>query len=195
VTAGTRRWWLRGALRRGPIVRTVDRIEAYAVVACIVLLAFAVHPAVDVAQSVYTTSSAAFAKETATRHLVEAVALEAGRPTAQGPGAAYSAHVQWFSRNETHDKLIRMDHAVKSGDHVRIWVTDEGKATSPPRNDSDARADSVGAGAVVWLAALAAGLCALAVLRRGLDRLRYRAWDRDLRTLVDNDGGWATRNT
>jgi hypothetical protein len=186
---------LRAALRRGPIARTVDRVEAYAVIACLLLLAFAVHPAMGVAHDVYESSSAAFAKEAATRHTVDAVALASGRSAAQGPGAAYSAHLQWFGRNETHDKVIRMDHPVKAGDHVKIWVTDEGEATAAPRSDSDARSDSVGAGVVVWLAALVAAACALAVLRRGLDRLRYRAWDRGLRTLVDDDGGRATRNT
>ena len=47
----------------------------------------------------------------------------------------------------------------------------------------------------LWLLCLAAVAGALEVLRRVLDRVRHRGWDRDLRLLVDNGGGSSTTRT
>ena len=33
------------------------------------------------------------------------------------------------------------------------------------------------------------------LIRRGLDRSRYRSWERELHLLAYNDDGWANRNT
>ncbi|MET0451011.1 MAG: hypothetical protein ABW137_04170 [Mycobacterium sp.] len=190
-----RRWWLLGALRRGRVVRTVDRVEAWTALAVIVLVLVGIHPVAGFARDVYTTNSAAFAAEAATRHTVQAVAVNASQTATRGVGSAYQVQVQWFAGNETRDKVVRIDRAVVAGEHIPIWVNDAGQVTTPPRTDADARTDAIGAGAIVWLVTVAAGAAALTAFRRVLDRLRYHAWDRGLRALADNDGGWATRNS
>ena len=195
MTGSRRRWWLLRALRRGRVARPVDRAEAWVAIACLLLLVLAAHPIAGLARSVHDTNAAAFAQEAATRHVVDGVALSSSQTATRGLGSAYQVQVQWFARNETRSQVVRVDHAVDTGDRVPIWLDDTGKITTAPRTDADAQADAIAVGAIVWLAAVAAGLAALAVLRRVLDRVRYRAWDRGLRALVDNDGGWATRNS
>lgn len=161
-----------------------------------VLLALVAYWCVGLGHVIDAERAALFAREAATRHSAEATAVSAAKaPTpTQAPG--YTVHVQWVSQNVTHDDVMRVSRDVRPGDKVPVWLDEQGKLTQAPRTAADATADAVASAVLLWLVALSAVVGALYGLRRLVDRARYRAWDRDLhRLLVDNDGGWATRNT
>ena len=158
----------------------------------IALLVFAGYQAAGVDRSVYAARSATIAAETQARHPVEAVAVSPSTVSAQGVILAYATQVQWPMGTSVRDKVIRMDHPVKAGDRVRVWIDDEGNATTPPPTNIDARGDSIGAAALLWLAVLFGCSLFLAVLRRVLDALRYQSWDRELHALADDGRGRAT---
>jgi hypothetical protein len=197
MTLNPRRWWLVRALGRNHMVRAVDRVEALAVLAGVLLVAMVGLQCSSISDSVYASRSRTIAAEAATRHQVEATVVTdstADAKTTQQSAQRYSTQIRWFAQNTSRDKVVKLAQPVKAGDHVPVWLDEHGNASTPPRTDADARADAVGA--VALLLALAAGLAfgAVALLRWLLDRLRYRSWDRGLHwLLVENGGGPTTR--
>jgi hypothetical protein len=191
---GWGRCWTARALSGNPLVRRIDRLEAAIAMLAVVFAMVAIEFAVDFEHTTYAARAQRYAAEAATRHPVDAIALTHSASGDQ-PASSSSVHVQWFADDETRDKVVRVPRSVAAGDHVRIWVNDKGDATSAPRTRADARVDAVVGAVAEWLAL--ASLCAIvvAVLRRLLDRVRYRRWDRDFRLLIDDGGGKATRNT
>jgi hypothetical protein len=193
---GWGRCWMARALSGNPLVRRVDRLEAAVALLAIMFAVIAIPFAVDFGHTAYTARAHRYAAEAAMRRPVDAIALS-NSVSGDRPPSSSSVHVQWFADNETRDKVIRVPQSVAAGDHVRIWVNDKGDATLAPRTRADARVDAIVVAVAEWLAL--ASLCAIAValLRRLLDRARYRRWDRDFRLLIDVDdgGGKAARNT
>jgi hypothetical protein len=193
---GWGRCWMARALSGNRLVRRVDRLEAAVALLAVIFAAIAIPFAVDFGHTAYATRAHRYAAEAAMKHPIDAIAMT-DSVSGDRPPSSSSVHVQWFADNETRDKVIRVPRSVTAGDHVRIWVNDEGDATSAPRTRTDAWVDAVVEAVAEWLAL--ASLCAIsvAVLRRLLDRARYRRWDRDFRLLVDVDdgGGKATHNT
>ncbi|BBZ27472.1 membrane protein [Mycolicibacterium madagascariense] len=188
----SRRWWLARALGRSRLVRRIDRVEAWAVVAGLVVVLVAALYCSTVSDDIYAARSRAIAAEASTRHQAEAVATAASTPdkkAAQQATQRHTVHIQWLFQNATHDEVVKLDHAVKAGDHVPVWLDDRGNATTPPLTDADARADAVGGAILLWILVASTILGGVALLRRVLNRFRYRSWDRGLRWLLVDGGG------
>jgi hypothetical protein len=181
-------------LSGNPLVRRIDRLEAAVAVLAVMFAVIAIPSAVDFGHTVYAARAQKYAAEAMMRHPVDATALSDSVSGDRPPSSSF-VHVQWFAGNETRDKVVHVPRPVTTGDHVRIWVDDNGDATPAPRTRADARVDAVVEAAAGWLAAAALCAIAVAVLRRILDRVRYRRWDRDFRLLIEDGGGKATRNT
>ncbi|BCI55842.1 putative membrane protein [Mycolicibacterium litorale] len=185
---------LRCTLRRlagGPLVRFVDRVEASATLMAAVLLVVAGFVAVHISTAVRDDQLRAAEIEAANRHAVEAVALDRSKAKPQRSMTTFTVQVQWFANGVTRDTIVEVPHAVKQGDRVGIWIDTQGNVASAPLSADDARARGVGAGIGMWLASLSVVTAALLVLRRALNRARYRAWDRDLVLLVGGGGSAA----
>jgi hypothetical protein len=197
MTLNPRRWWGVRALLGHPLARRVDRFEAWVVVSGIVLLIVAAFGAAHVHDELYADRSRAVAVEAATRHQVEATAVETSRakPTgpAQGAPLNQTVRVEWFAQNTTHSAVATVDHPVKAGSHVPIFVDDRGQVSRPPQTDANAQADANGLAILLWLLSLAAIATVGAVIRRALNRVRHRGWDRELVTLINDGGGSSTR--
>lgn len=196
VTTNSIRWWAACAFARTPLVRATDRIQAWAVVAGLVLLVAAAYPAMTVGRLGYTVRSQDVATEAAHRHPVQATAVADSMtdPTqVESTSTSFFAHVRWTAQNGAHDTTTKVDGPVKAGAAVRIWVDDQGKVTAPPLTDTDARVDAFATTALMWLTMAAIIGGALLGLRSTLGRARGRGWDRSLRELVDNGGGSTTR--
>ncbi|WP_443677846.1 Rv1733c family protein [Mycolicibacterium baixiangningiae] len=179
----------RRRLAGGPLVRLVDRVEAGAALTAAALLIVAGFFAAQVSTSVRTDHMHAVGMDAANRHPIEAVALERSQVKPQRPITTFTVPVQWFANGGTRDKTVEIQHPVKAGDRVRLWIDAQGNAVSAPRSEADARASGVGAGLGFWLLSLCVVATALVVLRRALNRVRYRAWDRGLLLLVGKGGG------
>jgi hypothetical protein len=196
VSTNPIRWWAACAFARNPLARTADRIQAWAVVGGLALLVAAAYPALAVGQLGYAVRSQDVAAEAAQRHPVEATALgdsTAAPAQVESTSTTFVAPVRWTAGNVAHDTTTKVDRPVKAGDRVRIWLDDQGKVTTPPLTEADARLDALATTALVWLTMAAIVVGALLVLRSMLGRARNRSWDKSLRELVDNGGGSTTR--
>ena len=125
-----RRWWLVPALGRSRVVRAVDRVEALVVVASLALVLFAALYCSSLADAFYTSRSHTVAAEAATHHRIDATATAASTAepkTVQQAIQRYTVHVRWLAQNVTREKDLTLDHAVKAGDHVPVWLDDRGQ--------------------------------------------------------------------
>jgi hypothetical protein len=190
-----RRWWLFATLASNPLARPVDRAERWVVSIVLAIAIGAVPVSIDFSQTIEASEAAAIKTAKATRHSVEAVALSASETRSQGSTSTNWAHLQWFDRSATRDRTVEVPHAMKAGDRTPVWVNDSGNLTAPPRNEADAVAGGIGAGVMLWLVTAALAAWGLSMMRRFLDHLRYRGWDRDLQLLVGNGGGSTAHNT
>ena len=173
-------------------MRRVDRVEAWAVIAGVILVLLAAQYCSTVSDAIFASRSQTFAAEASTKHQADAVATAASTPdakTAQQALQRYTAHIQWLAQNATHDEVVKLDHAVKAGDHVPVWLDDRGNATTPPLTNADAKADAVGGAVLLWVLVASSLAGGVALLRRVLNRFRYRSWDRGLRWLLVDGGG------
>ncbi|MGE2836020.1 Rv1733c family protein [Mycobacterium sp. SMC-4] len=187
------RWFLR-VLGGSPLGRVSDRLEALSAVVVTVLVLFAVPLAALVKTEVYSAGARTADEQAQTRHAVEAQALESTAALADFDNPGY-VRVRWQGGGQFHEDTVIAPAPVEAGDAVRIWVDDAGKVVPAPVTVTDAEMAAVGAAVAVWLAVV--GSCALAtwVVRRGLDRARDHAWERELRLHVHNDDGRANRHT
>jgi hypothetical protein len=74
-----------------------------------------------------------------------------------------------------------------------IWVDGAGDSVDPPAPTSRAAEDAIAVAYVAWqtVALTMAGLVCWG--RAHLDRRRDSAWERDIRCLIDDDGGRTNR--
>jgi hypothetical protein len=188
VTRNRRRWWVLRLLTRNPLLRPVDRVEGWAVLLVVGSLVAAVFLAFHVSDRVTLSEAAAIKREVATRHSVQAGVVAPAERRQQGAATTFWAHLQWFNGSETQDATIRVPHSVKPGDHVQIWLDDHSDVTSAPRSPDDAAASGTGAGILLWSVLAGLGIWLLTLLRKVLDRRRYRAWDQALVELAGYGG-------
>jgi hypothetical protein len=172
------RWRLAQARGRNPLVRTSDRIEV-AVIALAVVVSLAVMPfAGAIGTAVHDEHAQTYAAQQHDRHRVDAPATEK-------------------TENQTHWPISDAENAgiypVKDTASSSIWVDGQGKRVGPPAPSWQAGADAVAAAAGFWLALTAAAALLVAAVRRWLRRTRYAGWNRDIGSLVHDDGGRTNR--
>jgi hypothetical protein len=186
------RWFLR-ALGRNPLVRLSDRLEVLAALAVVAAALLAVPIAAMVKSEVYSATTRTAGEQAQSRHAVEALALESTALLADYDNPGY-VRVQWHDGGQLRDEKVTAPAPVKAGEALKIWVDDAGKVVAPPLTVEDAETGGVGAAVTVWVAIVVCGAVVAWVIRRGLDRARDRAWERELRLLAHNDDGWANRH-
>ena len=187
-TLGPRRGWLTRPLGRSPLVRAGDRVEALTLVLLTVLVMVAAPIAGAVGTGVYSSHSAAYARQVEGRHTVTATAVRDSDLTVRPYTVTAIAHARWQDRGRIHEAMFAWDRATEAGERLTIWVNGAGDYAGPPPPRGRAASDGICAGAVLWLGVVTIAAMAFAVVRFRLNRLRHAAWDRALRDLVD-DGG------
>jgi hypothetical protein len=197
MTLNPRRSWAVRALFGHPLARRVDRVGASAIVAALVLLILAAVGAAQVRDVLYADRSKTIAAEASTRHPVEATAVHAAKARPMGPAQGapltYTVDVEWFAKNTTRNATVTVDHPVATGGHVPVWLDGDGRVAGPPQTNANAEVDANGLAILLWLVCAGAVAAVGAVIRRALNRVRYRGWDRDLVTLIEDGGGSSTR--
>jgi hypothetical protein len=182
------------ALGLNPLIRASDRLEALAVLAVFGTALFAVPVAAQAGTLIYDAGVRTANEQAHSRHSVDAVAIEgsAGMP-ADFDNPAY-VRVQWRTGAQLRTEQVITPLTVKAGEPLTIWLDDTGRVVAAPLTADDARLSSVSAAGTVWVAIVACGALTAFVIRRGLDRSRDRAWERELHLLAYNDDGWANRH-
>lgn len=176
-----------------PLVRVSDRIEAAATVLVVFLAIVAVPLAAAAGTAVHDDLARTFAADRATRHEVDAVAVQDSRVVAQPYERPYLTEIRWDFSGSTHREEIRTGE-MRAGDHVTVWVDDAGNRTQRALSDEDAAAQAVIAALALWAAVAGSATAAWVILRMRLNHVRFRAWDRELDDLADN-GGRTNNNT
>jgi len=185
------RWRLAQLRGRNPLVRASDRIEI-AVVALGIVASLAVVPfAGAIGTAIHDEHAQRYAVERQERHRVAAPATDDRAQRPKGPDAVVSArpHVgdvenagayMWNSR-------------VKDSANNDIWVDRNGRQVGPPPPAWQAGVDAVVAAVGFWLSTTAVAALLVALVRWGLNRTRYAGWNRDIASLVHDDGGTTNR--
>jgi hypothetical protein len=192
--AGRIRWYLR-ALGFHPLVRTVDRLEALAVLGVLIVGILAI-PAASSAGTLIHDAGVRLAEEQALdRHSVQTLVV-AGVGLPMDLDTPAYVHAQWQDGTRTRTESIVAPATVKPGDHLTIWLDDDsGKVVAAPMRVGDAELNGIAAAVSIWVSFVMFGVLGAYFVRRGLDRSRDRAWERELELFAHNDDGWANRQT
>ncbi len=179
-----RYWWTRIA-GRNPLVRRTDRIQAWMciLVALINILAIPVVAAIGTA--VHDVRAAFYSEQAKHRHAVTATALEnsTAEPGSGPADVSFFARASWSDVGGNHVGVVEWPDAAAYGDKTDIWVDDAGEKADPPASPRRAAADAVGAAFWIWSAVLATTAGSASLIRLGLTKRRYLAWDRELESL------------
>jgi hypothetical protein len=76
----------------------------------------------------------------------------------------------------------------------KVWVDNDGKKVAPPTPTSVAAVEGISAGAATLLAVVIPVATLAAGVHLRLRRIRYTEWERELRSLVSDDGGRNNRS-
>jgi hypothetical protein len=185
------RWRLAQARGRNPLVRTSDRIEVAVMALAVAISLFSVPVAGAIATAVHDNRAHAYAAEQQDRHRVAATAT-ADTPTSPR-GTVGVVQARWQFGDVENAGAFTSEAPVKEGSRVDIWVDSKGRQVSAPAPSWQPGVDAIGAAVGFWLAVTAGAALLVALLRRGLKRARYAGWNREIASLVHDDGGRTNR--
>ncbi len=182
LTVAWWRWRMTQARGRNPLVRTTDRIEV-AVMALAVIASLAVIPfAGAIGTAVHDDHARTYAEQQRDRHQVTATATADSTASPRGPLAVVQA--RWQAGDVENAGSFTWNSPVKDGSSVDIWVDNNGHHVAPPPPSWQAGVDAFIAAAGFWLGVTAGAALLVALVRVGLRRRRYNAWNRDIESLV-----------
>lgn len=161
----------------------------------VVVAAFAVIPtAISAGQAVYDSGVRTAREQQQTRHSVEALVTGQSALSTELETPA-KVIAQWQEGARVRTESIVAPATIRPGDRMTVWLDDGGKVVAAPWKIADAKVYEVVAATSVWLISVMVGALAASLFRRILDRMRARAWTRELHLLAYNDDGWANRHT
>jgi hypothetical protein len=186
--------WVLRACGRNPLVRGIDRLELLIIAVGILVVLVAAALAGALGTAVHDARSRVYIAQAQTRHAVTARATEDSTLVLRvDDSTATRVNARWQVDGTEHTGSLSWDHVVKTGDPLMIWVDRNGDHVDAPVPVSQAAADAIGVAYVAWQAVVlvVAGLVCWG--RWNLERRRDSAWERDIRCLIDDDGGRTNR--
>lgn len=174
-------WW---RLRRGPLWRRSDVIEAWTVLVVGVVL-FVGAPAAGVVAGAlaHRDGVAAARAERAERHRVSAVLIANAPPvvpTADGTVPLHRVPARWAAADGTRRTGDALTPAgSRRGERVAVWLDTRGRVAEAPLDAGDVVLRVVGASAAAAAGAALTALIALHTVRAVLDKRRMAAWDEE----------------
>jgi hypothetical protein len=175
--------WRAGAskfgLDRNPLRRRSDRIESAALATALLLCVAALPLAALV--GIWMRGELLNTAEHQARTRVPAVGTVLDeRPPAAGVQvyAPTTARVAWTTPDglETVGR-VTVPSDARPGSRVTVWTTSQGVPTDPPLTASQVTADAAAVAMSVQATAMGLAWLAFVVVRRLLERGRYRAWE------------------
>ena len=183
------RWWVLRAAGRNPLVRGSDRLELLIVAVGLFLVVVAGACAGALGTAVHDARSRVYVAQAQTRSTVVAEAIDDSRIVVGGDHNATRVNAKWHVDGTERTGSITLDHAIKTGDTLRIWVDRGGNRVEAPTPTSQAGVEAAVAGYAAWLTVAVAVAGFVRWGRSRLDRWRDSAWERDLRYLIHDNGG------
>jgi hypothetical protein len=172
-------------MRRNPLRRRSDVVEAWTVLVVAVLLVVGA-PLLGAATAWWShgQAQAIAAEQRAERYRVDAEVV--GRTTdtlssAQAGGQhSYRATVRWSTPDGTdRSATARVPVGTRQGDTVDVWLDSRGRSVPPPTAAAAVWQHSVTIGACTTLGAALTVLLAHCAVRKVAFRRRMAEWDRD----------------
>jgi uncharacterized integral membrane protein len=182
-------WPVLRLFSRNPLVRTSDRLEGAVVALAVILVVIAAACAGVVGTMIHDTETQKFLQQSQSRHTLMATAVSDSKPEPSTGTTASTVHAQWRVNSINHAGVLGWDYAVKAGEALPIWVDGDGNRVDRPTPIQRATADAVSAAVVGWLIVVLAAAQVVCAVRARATRMRDAEWEKDIRSLVDEDGG------
>jgi hypothetical protein len=187
-------WWVLGACGRNPLVRGVDRLELFIVALGVLVALVAAACAGALGTAVHDAHSRVYIQQAQARHTVIARVVDSSTIVRRvDDGTAMWVNARWQVGGTEHTGSFTLDHAVKTGDPLTIWVDRNGDRVDEPTPTLQAGVDAVGVAYTVWQSVALAAVGLVWWGRSRLERLRDSAWERDIRCLIGGDEGRTSR--
>jgi hypothetical protein len=180
------RWWVQ-VVRRNPLVRGSDRIEAVVLAIAVILSIVAIPLAGAVGTFVHEARTRLYADEATTRHQVIATATANGEIVSKLRSITFSAEAMWMDAGRSHSGVVSWPDQAKVSDRQYIWVDGEGEPAGPPSSPSRADSEAVVAALAVWLGVAVASVALVYVVRHWLNRWRFAEWGREIKASRNSD--------
>jgi hypothetical protein len=187
-------WPVLRLFSRNPLIRTSDRIESAVVALAVLLVVIAAACAGVLGTIIHDTETQEFLQQAQTRHAVVATAVDDSKPAASVGTTASTVAARWQVNGTEHADVLGWDGAVKAGEPLQIWVDADGSRVDRPTPVERAAVDALSAAVVGWLIVILAAAQVVCAVRAHAIRMRDAQWERDIRCLVDEDGGRTNRS-
>jgi hypothetical protein len=179
---------------RNPLVRASDRIETAVIAFALLLVAIATAGAGVFGTAVYDVQAQTYREQAQTRHAVVAKAVDDSEPAVSPETTAFTVQARWRLNGIDHADLLGWNTSVKAGEPLQIWVDDHGQRVERPSPLERAAVDALSAAVVGWLIVVAAAAQVVVLVHAHATRMRNAQWERDIRCLIDDDGGRTNRS-
>jgi hypothetical protein len=182
-------WPVLRLFSRNPLIRTSDRIETAVVTLVVLLVVITTACAGVMGTIIHDNQTQKYLQQAQTRHAVMATAVEDSETAASPETTAFTVRARWRLNGIDHADMLGWDQNVKAGAPLPIWVDDQGKRVERPSPVERAAVDALLAAVVGWLIVILAAAQVVSAVRAHATRMRDAQWERDIRCLVDGDGG------
>jgi hypothetical protein len=173
-----------GLFRRNPVLRASDRVEALVVALAVKVSLLAVPVAAAVGTAVHDSRRDVCAAQHHTRHLVTATITDGAADNNISRTNTATMAARWSAAGAEHTGAVTAESATKPGDHVAIWVDNNGAATDEPTPTTRAGVDAVTAALFMWAGVTAAAAILLAATQAVCDRIRAIRWQHAIDNLI-----------
>ena len=181
--------WVLRAWGRNPLVRASDRLELFIIALGILVAMVSTACAGALGTAVHDDRSRVYSAQAQTRHTVIARATD-DSTTVLGADVNRATRVRarWQVDSVEHTGSFTWDGVVKTGDPLRIWVDLNGNRVDAPTSTSQAGVDAVCVAFWAWQTVILVMTGLVCWGRSRLDRRRDFAWEREIRSLIHDDG-------
>jgi hypothetical protein len=184
------RWWVLRGFGRNPLVRGSDRLELLIIALGFLVFLVAAACAGALGTAVHDARSRVYVAQAQTRHTVIARAIDDSTIIlGVDDYAATRVNARWQVNGIVRTGSFTWVGAVKTDDPLRIWVDDNGDRVDAPTPTSQAGMDAAGVAYAAWQTVTLAVAGLVCWGRSRLERRRDSAWERAIRSLVDDDSG------
>jgi hypothetical protein len=182
-------WPVLRLFSRNPLIRTSDRIETAVVPLAVFLVVIAAACAGIVGTIIHDTEARNFLQQAQTRHAVVATAIDDSKPAVRSETTASTVYARWQLNGIDHANVLGWDYTVKAGEPLPIWVDADGNRVDQPTPIARAAMDALTVAVVGWSIVALAATQVVATVRAHMNRMRDAQWEREIRSLVEDDGG------
>ncbi len=187
-TLDPRRWRIARIVGRNPLLRRSDRIEALVVLLSLTAMLLTIPLTGVVGAAFYSARERFYIQEAHERHRVTATVTDT---LLDGSGASV-VRAKWTAPAGECTGTLQLATPAKVGQTFGIWVGKDGNAAFPPTPKWHAVFDAVIMAGVALLIVCSALASLVAIVYSRLNRARDAAWERGIRSLVE-DGGRSNR--